>query len=105
MSTDSYFYLYDLEDTVLNSILKLPIQELDNYIYALICRFYPYTAKTSEYYKQLEKAYKSSFVLEKLYRTNDILAENYTAIYTRTGLIREVVLDLYSITPDKVAIH
>ncbi len=86
-------------------ILRLPVEELDSYIYALICRFYPSAQKDSERYKQLENAYKASFVLEQLYRSNDILSDYYTGIYTKTGLIREIVLDLYSIGTDKVAIH
>ncbi len=105
MNTDSYFYLHELEDEVLNEILQLPFEELDNYIYALISRFYPTTPKPSDRYTKLVKAYKASFVLEKLYRSNDLLSENYTAIYTKTGLIRELVNDLYAIGTEKVAIH
>ena len=105
MNTDSYFYLHELEDEALNEILQLPFEELDNYIYALICRFYPTTPKPSDRYTRLVKAYKASFVLEKLYRSNELLSENYTAIYTKTGLIREIVSDLYAIGTEKVAIH
>lgn len=105
LSTDSYFYLHELEDETLDEILQLPFEELDEYIYALICRFYPTTLKHSEAYVNLTNAYKASFVLEKLYRTNEVLIDNYTAIYTRTGLLRELVNDLYAIGTDKVAIH
>lgn len=105
MNTDSYFYLHELEDEVLLHILRLPVEELDSYIYALICRFYPTVEISSERYVQLKNSYKASFVLEQLYRSNDMLSEYYTGIYTKTGLIREVVLDLYAIGTDKVAIH
>jgi hypothetical protein len=81
------------------------MEGLDEYIYALICRFYPSTEKTSSYYTDLSESYKSSFVLEKLYRTNELFAKNYTAVYTKTGLIKEIVLDLYAISYEKVAIH
>lgn len=105
LNTDSYFYLHELEDEVLDEILQLPFKELDSYIYALICRFYPTVQKNSESYEALSKAYKAGFVLEKLYRSNDMLSESYTAIYTKTGLLREMVNDLYSIGTEKVAIH
>jgi hypothetical protein len=105
LNADSYFYLYELEDPILNNILKLPPKELDNYIYALICRFYSEVVLDSDEYNKLETAYKASFILEKLYRTNELLLENFTAIYTKTGLLRELVLDLYEIDAQKVAIH
>lgn len=105
LNTDSYFYLHELEDEVLNEILQLPFEELDSYIYALICRFYTTIPKSSDRYTKLAEAYKASFILEKLYRSNEMLSDNYTAIYTKTGLIREMVNDLYSIGTEKVAIH
>lgn len=105
MNTDSYFYLHELDDEVLTEILRLPFEELDSYIYALICRFYPTVQKPSERYNKLVEAYKASFVLEKLYRSNEMLSDNYTAIYTKTGLVREIVNDLYAIGTEKVAIH
>lgn len=105
LNTDSYFYLHELEDEVLNEILQLPFEELDSYIYALICRFYSNVPKGSDRYDSISTAYKSSFILEKLYRSNAMLHENYTAIYTKTGLIREMVNDLYAIGTEKVAIH
>jgi hypothetical protein len=105
LNTDSFFYLHELEDEVLDHILKLPVAELDSYIYALICRFYTNTEVGSDSYKSLYESYKASFVLEKLYRVNSVLAEQYTAIYTKTGLIREIVLDLYSIRTEQLAIH
>ena len=105
MNTDSFFYLYELEDEVLDHIINLPSAELDSYIYALICRFYTNVEVDSEYYKSLYNSYKASIVLEKLYRVNSVLANQYTAIYTKTGLIREIVLDLYSIGTEQLAIH
>jgi hypothetical protein len=105
LNADSHFYLYELDDSTLNTIIRLPVEELDEYIYALICRFYPTVTKDSERFAELESAYRSSFVLEKLYRTNSMLSENFTAIYTKTGLLRELVLDLYEIGAQKVAIH
>ena len=105
MSSDTDFYLYELDDTTLDFILSLPFKELDDYVYALICRFYPKVEKTDEKYHNLKKAYKASFAIEKIYRLNSLISNNYTAIYTKTGLIREIVLDLYNIGTEKVVIN
>lgn len=105
MSSDTHFYLYELDDTTLDFILSLSVKELDEYVYALICRFYPTVAKNDEKYKQLKSAYKSSFAVEKIYRVNSLISNNYTAIYTKTGLIRELVIDLYNIGMEKVVIN
>jgi hypothetical protein len=105
LSSDTHFYLYELDDTTLDFILALSVKELDEYVYALICRFYPNVAKNDEKYKQLKNAYKSSFAVEKIYRVNSLISNNYTAIYTKTGLIRELVIDLYNIGMEKVVIN
>lgn len=100
---DNNLYLYDLSDDKLNDILNLSEDDLHYYIHSLISRFYK-DVDTDTYIK-LKNAYKGSFVLEKLYRANSILINNYTAIYTKTGLVRELVNDLYSLDAEKVAIH
>jgi hypothetical protein len=105
MSNDKNFFLYELEDSDLGQILGLTEQELDNYIYALILRFYPEVKPNTPEYTDLCLAYRASFVLEKLYRVNPILSNSYTAIYTKTGLIRELVLDLYGMPPQKLVIN
>lgn len=105
MKSDEYLYLYELEDNILEYILDLPEQELADYIHILIARFYGHTEKGSSTYLKLFAAYHSSFLLEKAYRAETYLNSNYTAIYTKTGLIRELVSDLYSIGKEKLAIH
>ena len=105
LNSDSYFYLHELDEEVLDNILQLSFEELDKYIYALICRFYPNAIKDSEKYVAISNSYKAGFIIERLYRSNPMLAKHYTAIYTKTGLVREVVLDLYAIGTEKVAIH
>jgi hypothetical protein len=105
LSSDSSLFLYDLDDTTLNFIIELSFEELDKYIYALISRFYPNIEKGSEECAKLRSAYKASFAAEKLYRVNSLLNKNYTAIYTKTGLIREIVLDLYELGQEKVVIN
>lgn len=103
MIPDCDLYLYDLSDEKLDNILNLSEDNLHYYINSLILRFYK-DVDTDTYIK-LKNAYKGSFVLEKLYRTNSLLVQNYTAIYTKTGLMRELVSDLYSLDAEKLAIH
>lgn len=105
LSSDTNFYLYELDDTTLDFILSLSIKELDEYVYALICRFYANVSIEDEKYNELKKAYKASFAIEKIYRVNSLIGSNYTAIYTKTGLIRELVLDVYNIGIEKVVIN
>lgn len=105
MSSDTSLYLYELDDTILDFILSLSIKELDEYVYALICRFYSNISVKDEKYLELKKAYKASFAIEKIYRVNSLISNNYTAIYTKTGLIRELVLDLYNIGTEKVVVN
>lgn len=105
VSNDRNFYLYELDEETLNFILSLSSSELDRYIHALITRFYRKQLNNKEYYNKLVEAYKASFILEKLYRTNNSVNENYTAIYTKTGLIREIMSDLYHIGSEKTSIN
>lgn len=105
MSNDRSFYLYELDNNTLDFILDLSSSELDRYIHALICRFYYKRLSDEEYYKKLVEAYKSSFMLEKLYRVNKHFNQNYTAIYTKSGLIREIVSDLYCLSREKTTVN
>jgi len=105
LNSDSALFLYDLDDSTLDFILALSFEELDKYVYALISRFYPNVQKESEQYVDLKNSYRASFAAEKLYRVNSLLNKNYTAIYTKTGLIREIVLDIYGIGNEKVVIN
>jgi hypothetical protein len=105
MSNDKDFFLYELDDPVLDNILTLPEKELNSYIHALIFRFYTTIKNDTPEYEDLVSAYKASFALEKLYRVNPLLSDSYTAIYTKTGLIREIHLDLYGMPPQKLVIN
>jgi len=106
LNQDSSLYLYDLDDSTLDFILQLPYDELDKYVSALISRFYgDLSDKEPEHIIELRHSYKASFATEKLYRVNPLINKNYTAIYTKTGLLRELVLDIYGIGPEKVVIN
>jgi hypothetical protein len=103
MSIDSSFYLYKVTDEELDAILELSDSAINDYIDLLIEKFFNATETDSQ--KNLKQAYKSSFVLEKVIRNSPIISNNFTAIYTKNGLIREVVNDLYSIGSEKLALN
>lgn len=105
MNSDTSLFLYELDNSTLDFILSLPFTELDRYIYALISRFYPKVQTNSDKYEELRDAYKASFATEKLYRVNPLINKSYTAIYTKTGLIREIVLDIYNLGNEKIVIN
>lgn len=102
--SDSHFYLYDLDTDILNALL-LDEAELNKYIAFLIEKYYASVQPDTSEYKKLHNAYKSSFILEKLYRSYEYISDNYTAIYTKTGILRELTNDLYSIETNKVVIN
>jgi hypothetical protein len=103
MSIDSSFYLYKVTDEELDAILGLSDSAIDDYIELLIEKFFSTTETETQ--NKLRQAYKSSFVLEKVIRNSPIISNNFTAIYTKSGLIREVVNDLYSIGSEKLALN
>lgn len=101
---DSIF-LHKLSNEQLLTIINLPEKVKTNYFDSLIERFYPVFAEDYDNYEMLLGAYDSSFNLEHLYRTNKFLKANYTAIYTNTGLIREFILDIYSIENNMLVLN
>lgn len=105
MKQDNPLYLYQLEDEAITSILTLDSSSLDLYLNNLIMRFYPQHVTNKEYSNKLKESYKASFVLENIFRKNEIFYKNYSAIYTPTGLIRELINDLYALNSEKVAIN
>jgi hypothetical protein len=103
MSLDSSFYLYKLTDKELDNILSLTNEEIAIYIGQLIEKFYQ--GIEPEKAHQVYNAYRGSFVLEKIIRNSPIIQESFTPIYTKSGLIREIVNDLYSIGSEKLALN
>lgn len=93
MLNDSSLFLHKLPDNSIETIVSMPEDEQDKYFYQLISRFY----KNSEIEtrKDLIEAYRASFILEYMYRTTPDIQDNFTAVYTQTGLIREITNNLY----------
>ena len=57
-----------------------------------------------EMYADLQLNYRSSWLLEKLYRANPVFKESFTFVYTKTGLVRNMISDLY-FTDDHLITH
>jgi hypothetical protein len=95
-NSDSPFFLNELALNKLEDILALSDQEQYEYYIQLVRRFYP--NPESEDKQKLIFSYKGSFELEYLLRTEPVIAQAFTCIYTRTGMIREVTNDLYFIS-------
>ena len=54
--------------------------------------------------KELLENYLSSFYVEKLYRSNQFFNEKYIMTYTHTGLVRNVINEMY-FTDDDLITH
>ena len=98
------FELFNLPEERLNYILALPDEQKTGFFHSIITRYFNDEDLTSEKYKELQLAYKASFMLEKVYRNNKALKEGFRPIYTKTGLIRDLVNDLY-FTDDNLITH
>jgi len=98
------FNLYDLEEKTLDNLLNLPELSKSKYINELIERFYPEVNPDGEMYADLQLNYRSSWLLEKLYRANPVFKESFTFVYTKTGLVRNMISDLY-FTDDHLITH
>lgn len=98
------FELQHLSDTELNNIIGLSYDSKVSYFTAMIKNYYPHTEIDSDKFFDILETYMSSFYLEKLYRSNRFFNEKFTPIYTKTGLIRNIIADLY-FTEDDLITH
>ena len=94
--------LEEMPDETIDALLSLSPKERCVYYEKLADRHYPDIKKGSDEYHQLIESYNSSFYVEKLYRTNRFFNEQYTIVYTDTGLIRNVISDLFFADDDLI---
>jgi hypothetical protein len=87
--------LSEIDEQVLNHIVGMSMPEKVAYFANVIAAFYPTAEKNSEEWENLIQSYISSLYMEKVYRSNRFLQESFTPIYTGTGLIRNMVLDIF----------
>tara|TARA_R110002020_G_scaffold29767_11_gene94017 strand:- start:16691 stop:16987 length:297 start_codon:yes stop_codon:yes gene_type:complete len=94
--------LYELEENTLDYVLSLSEVERLTYYSTLIDKFYPKIPKETTEFERLLNAYETSFVVEKLYRNNKSFKEGFTNVYTQTGLLRNIISDLYFADDDLI---
>ena len=98
------FILEEMPDIVLDQILALTPKAKNHYFKKLTGEFYPNLNEGSEEYKSVIESYVGSFYLEKMYRTNRFFNESFTPVYTDTGLLRNIIANLF-FTDDDLITH
>lgn len=89
------FILQDLSDESLDAVLTLPLAQKSSYFESMVRTFYPNISENTEEFEEMVATYLSSFCVEKIYRSNRFFNEKFTPIYTTTGIIRNIISDLY----------
>jgi len=98
------FNLCDLENEKIDLIISLKEEQKISYIDNLIQKFYPTALEDIKLYDNLQTSYKSSFLVEKIYRNNITFQSGFSITYTNTGLIRNIISDLF-FTDDDLIVH
>jgi hypothetical protein len=96
------FVLENLSDESLDAILSLPLDRKASYFTGMIKSFYPKVEEDTPEFDNLIGTYVSSFYVEKIYRSNRFFNEKFTPIYTSTGLIRNIIADMYYADDDLI---
>jgi hypothetical protein len=102
MSKIEPFILDELSDQSLDLVLSLSPVNKTKYFSTLAKTYYPKIEEGTDEYINLVESYVSSFYVEKLYRNNQFFNEKFIIVYTTTGLIRNVVADMYYLESDLI---
>lgn len=96
--------LNEITEDKIDTVLSLNETGKTIFFDSLISEHYPHIEKTSNEYNYLQLNYRSCWMMEKIYRNNDFMKECFSVVYTKTGLIRDIINDLYY-TEDNLIIH
>lgn len=96
------FILEQLSDESLDAVLSLPLDKKSSYFTAMLKSFYPNVIDGTDEFDNLIAAYFSSFYVEKMYRSNNFFNEKFTVVYTTTGLIRNIIAEMYYADDDLI---
>jgi hypothetical protein len=96
------FILDEISDESLDVVLSLSPVNKTKYFSTLAKTYYPKIEEGTDEFINLVESYVSSFYVEKLYRNNLFFNEKFTVVYTTTGLIRNVVADMYYLDSDLI---
>ena len=94
--------LCEIKDETLNYILGMPLDDKRAYFHKLIETYYPNSLDNDNDYEDLLESYISCIYVEKLYRSNRFFHEQFTIVYTQTGLIRNIINDNYFVEDDLI---
>ena len=98
------FTLSEFPNESLDYVIGMPSAAKREYFHSLIESFYPKSLANESEYEGLMEGYISSFYTEKLYRSNRFFNAKFTIVYTHTGMIRNIINDLY-FTDDDLITH
>ena len=96
------FILEELSDESLDAVLSLPLDKKSSYFTAMLKSFYPSVEEGTDDFDNLIASYLSSFYVEKIYRSNNFFNEKFTVVYTTTGLIRNIISEMYYADDDLI---
>ena len=96
--------LCEMENDTLDFLIGLSMEDKYAYFHKLIEVYYSESLNNEKEYNALLENYISCIYVEKLYRSNRFFREQFTIIYTQTGLIRDIVNDIY-FTEDNLITH
>jgi len=94
--------LCELQDETIDYLLGMQLDDKRAYFHKLIEVYYPNALNNEDEYEDLIENYISCMYVEKLYRSNRFFNERFTIIYTQTGLIRNIINDIYFIEDDLI---
>ena len=94
--------LCELQDETIDYLLGMHLDDKRAYFHKLIEAYYPDALDDEFEYEELLQNYISSIHVEKLYRSNRFFNEQFTIVYTQTGLIRNVINDIYFVEDDLI---
>jgi hypothetical protein len=94
--------LCELQDETIDYLLGMQLDDKRAYFHKLVETYYPNALNNEDEYEDLIENYISCMYVEKLYRSNRFFNERFTIIYTQTGLIRNIINDIYFIEDDLI---
>tara|TARA_Y100000592_G_scaffold101158_1_gene186151 strand:- start:8691 stop:8996 length:306 start_codon:yes stop_codon:yes gene_type:complete len=94
--------LCELQDETIDYLLGMQLEDKRAYFHKLVEVYYPNALNNEDEYEDLIENYISCMYVEKLYRSNRFFNERFTIIYTQTGLIRNIINDVYFIEDDLI---
>jgi len=96
--------LSEVDENKIDAVLTLSDTAKIKIFGEIISNYYPQAMEDEKRFTELQRAYRDCWMMEKLYRNNIFLKESFTMVYTQTGLIRNIWMDMYY-TDDDLIIH